>query len=279
MRTLQINLSCWLFFQAIFPAAIVAQDSLELLLATVPAQFDKKSESVERKLSVFREKAEKHKTLLFKQLDVVSNNALNAGGAVAATMIAQVQIAKRWVEDGGELEDCGNVLQWLFIYAECVARDREGITPAIQLLMRDLNRDGHHDLTLKLEEAFANLGGIAGARTVIKDNTVFKGFRTSLNGADLIPLRFEFNKVLDDKFVGKVERDWMYTGHPVHALGGKVHGLKMMAQTGDTLAFGNNLDGRWNYEAYVIGKSIVGCYYGATRKGKAGCGYFHVKLR
>jgi hypothetical protein len=254
-----------------------SEETLEEILRSVPADYHSSTKKVTEKLSRFRESTDKTKTQLFKKLDQIELSSRRIGGATAAKIINQVQSAKKWVDRGAEIEECDALLIPLFEYAERIAAARDEIGPCLKKLVDELNQDKQTKLVLKIEDVYSKLGGFANAEVVIKEKSIYKGFRTSLDGGDVITLRVEFGSIVDDRIEGKIERDWMYKGHPVHALRGALHGLKIFVETGETLSFGNNLDGNWKYEGYAFGKSIVGCYYGTTRKQKAGCGYFHVK--
>lgn len=60
---------------------------------------------------------------------------------------------------------------------------------------------------------------------------------------------------------------------------GKIDGMKILVETGPTAAYGHKLDHNWKYEGYVIGDTILGRYYGKTRRGKPVDGLFHMKQR
>lgn len=104
-------------------------------------------------------------------------------------------------------------------------------------------------------------------------------YRTTTDGKKTISLSVNFaaRSDGDEQFVGRLERDFMYRGHPVHNLTGQFIGGNVTIQTGSVLAFGSKSDHAWTYHGCLIGRSIIGRYAGRDKKGKLKGGIFHLR--
>jgi len=254
--------------------------SLEEVLRQVPDEYSRSRQHLEKLVKKFRTNIAREKQRQVYRLDTHSSELRRiSGGQSTAIQITEVADVRSWFTDGGDVPLTLLAVVTIVPYAENLANMRGVVRKPLTALINRLNSNDREKLSLKLERAFDELGGRMSARSVVKPGNNFGGYRSSLNNPDFKRIRLSIRKLQGQEFTGRVERDLGISHHPVHSMTGSFHGMKLVANTGPTAAFGNKLDGNWTYSGYVIGKTILGRCHARTIKGRPKQGYFLVKLR
>lgn len=190
-----------------------------------------------------------------------------------------VEATLKWLRGAGGPPMDVDAINWMADFAGRIAGGRERVWQSMGPLIRRLNKAARQDDINELLNAFRQLDTVSqsdAAETVLIGRE-FSGYRVTPDGKHLISIRMRFGKGTDDQFTGRVERDFMYSGHPVHHLAGSFQGVYVRAQTGPVKAFGNKSDHAWTYAGCLIGRTLIGRYSGRNDKGKLKGGVFVVR--
>jgi len=254
------------------------QPALEDLLVKIPDEFSPQRDNVEKRLKRYRDFSGANKIAAQKELTVRLNNAAQTTGPESHETLA-VQATLDWLNNGGSPPSNADDIMWIVGYAESVAKQQAFVWRHLAILMTKLAKAGHQDEAAMLHTAFLRLEAHHKDSENLLRGRLFKGYRTSTNGKHTISLSVKFSELSDsdEQFVGRLERDFMYKGHPVHNLTGQFVGGNVMIQTGSVLAFGSKSDHAWTYSGCLIGRSLIGRYAGRDKKGKPMGGAFHLR--
>lgn len=276
MRTIIVSAGFWITIGTFSALG----GSLESAIADVPSRFESTRSHVSKLLVKYRvpEAAIQHSLEL--ELDSQRRSAENTyGEVVSARLVGQIASLQDWLKNRGNIPECDELFPLILRYAKEISDARNGLRVQTAKLIVQLERAGEKTTAQKIREAYEDLGGVLDTDATVSNGAVFVGYRKNVQAADPVTLRVTFQRVAGGQFLGKIEKDWMYRGHPTHQFSGRMDGAVLSAQTGQTLAFGNKTDSMWHYDAFVIGRTIVGEFKGLGKKGQLGGGYFRLDKR
>ena len=264
----------------VFGTHSIRAQSLELVLRQVPSGFQANEQRVTKILSKYREQESAIRADLRTQLANLKRSVLQSAGEVIGNRkLTQISALENWLKEGGDIPKCDELFPLVVTYAKEISAARSGLGVQTSKLVKQLDRAGYIALTQKIRTAYEDLGGVLDGDRALSNGAVFVGFRKHVNAADPMPVKMTFQKVAMGQVVGRVEKSWMYRGHPIHEMTGRLDGAVLSIQTGKTLALGNKSDGLWRYDAYVIGRTIIGEFKGYGKKRKLSGGYFRLDKR
>ena len=81
---------------------------------------------------------------------------------------------------------------------------------------------------------------------------------------------------IDGQFQGRIEKGYIYAGHPVFEVSGNVSGINFEARTGRKVELANRNDDLLAYKGQVVGRTIRGYFRGVTEKQKRTSGEFRL---
>lgn len=249
---------------------------LKDLLQKIPEPFASSRDATLRLLKRYEQQRFSQQEAAMSELQKRLATARRINGPTSNQAVA-VESTIKWLTGQGAPPNDAAAMAWVVSYADQLVRKRGGFERQLSGLLTRLSRAGHFDEAMTLQGAFHRLETGRSDDEPLVDQRRFKGYRTTTDGKKLISLRFTVDDGTDSQFSGSVERDFMYSGHPVHDLTGVVQGLNVKMQTGSLRVFGNRADNTWSYSGVILGRSIIGRYAGRDKKGKPVGGLFHVR--
>ena len=250
--------------------------SLEVVASLIPDDYKNRRERLQTRLEVYRDAELSAKGVVYEMADTLKRQTLARKGEVlGGETISQLNSFQDWLRSGGEIPAGDELAPLLVDYAQRIARARSVLQREVMTMTRSLEKAEQSELAEQLARSFERLGGVLDARSIVAEAD-FKGYRRHDGSDTTLKLRVRFETVADNVFIARLERDWMYRGHPIHRLEGQMSGAIFEAMTGKSLAIGNGMDGSLHYRGYVMGNTILGTFQGHTRRGKPTQGTFRL---
>ena len=83
-----------------------------------------------------------------------------------------------------------------------------------------MQKNGHKDEAMLLAMALQRLDASRKSDEQLISGRRFKGYRTTADGKGLFSMKLSVEKGTDEFFTGVIERDFMFSGHPVYEMTG-----------------------------------------------------------
>ena len=250
--------------------------SLEVVASLIPDDYKNRRERLQSRLVTYRKSELTAKTKTYEVSEHLKQQMLlRKGEVLGGETIAQLNSLQEWLRSGGEIPPGDELAPLLVDHAQRIAKARGILQREIVTMTRSLEKAELSELAEQLARSFERLGGVLDARSIVADAD-FKGFRRHDGSDKATKLRVRIETVADNVFIARVQRDWMYRGHPIHRLEGRIDGAIFEAMTGKSLAIGNAMDGSLRYRGYVMGNTILGTFEGRTNRGKPTKGTFRL---
>ncbi|MEZ6127690.1 MAG: hypothetical protein R3C59_03350 [Planctomycetaceae bacterium] len=251
--------------------------SLGQLVDRLPVDYVKLGSRVAKSLVVYEKAVEGRRSAARVELQMRLGSAIRAYGEASHNAIA-VAATLDWLNGDGPPPNDVDAIKWIVSYADGIFAEQQKVLKSYSALVRKMTRDGRTTEVGILNAAVRRLEAIPKKDDQVLVGRVFKGYRTTTDGKALIPLLIRIETGTDESFYGKLEKDHMYSGHPVHEATGCCQGTSVNIQTGKLLEFGNNGDHAWTYGGMLFNRTIIGRYAGRDTKGRPKGGVFVVRF-
>ena len=248
---------------------------MELVLEKIPES--RQRSNVERALKQFQSKEMLADASLLKLLSKKEKIASsNPNRAVSGNDLAMIRSIKQWIKEGGILPPCDELIDDVARYASEVAKARAQMVGPTKALATSLQRQGLHAQAGALKESLSELGKILQTSETLKEGARWVGYRQHAGSKGQVRIRITIDSMVDGQFEGRIEKGYIYAGHPVFEVSGKISGINFEARTGRKVELANRNDDLLTYTGQVVGRTIRGYFRGVTEKQERTSGEFRL---